>query len=294
MELKQLEYFLAVSNNKSFTRAAEQLYVSQPSVTTAIKKLEDELGLILFDRNKKQAILTSEGEIFYQHAGTVMKDISKAAQKAAELKNLSSGNIRIGISPLTCLAVSSLLLAKFHNMYPTLKFCFTEASSGELRLKLSKGQIDLAFLPILPDELELEQDLEFAPVSNKRLSVYLPTFHLLAGKTQVTLRDLKQELFLLPREDCGYRPIIDQIFTKQQQITHLVFETSYPTMIAHLIVAGSGIAILPAGAISSPKITEIPLADSPTVLLTIARKQKRTIAHAAEKLYSFLQESYED
>ena len=63
MELKQLEYFLAVSNNKSFTRAAEQLYVSQPSVTTAIKKLEDELGLILFDRNKKQAILTSEGEI---------------------------------------------------------------------------------------------------------------------------------------------------------------------------------------------------------------------------------------
>ena len=111
---------------------------------------------------------------------------------------------------------------------------------------------------------------------------------------QVTLRDLKQELFLLPREDCGYRPIIDQIFTKQQQITHLVFETSYPTMIAHLIVAGSGIAILPAGAISSPKITEIPLADSPTVLLTIARKQKRTIAHAAEKLYSFLQESYED
>ena len=69
MELKQLEYFLAVSNNKSFTRAAEQLYVSQPSVTTAIKKLEDELGLILFDRNKKQAILTSEGEIFYQHAG---------------------------------------------------------------------------------------------------------------------------------------------------------------------------------------------------------------------------------
>ena len=294
MDLKQLEYFLAVSNNKSFTRAAEQLYVSQPSVTTAIKKLEDELGLLLFDRNKKQAILTSEGEIFYQHAGTVMKDISKAAQKAAELKNLSSGIIRIGISPLTSLAVSSFLLAKFHNMYPTLKFCFTEASSGELRLKLSKGQIDLAFLPLLPDALDLEQDLEFAPVSNERLAVYLPSFHLLAGRQQVTSKDLKQELFLLPREDCGYRPIIDQLFTKEQQTVHLVFETSYPAMLAHLIIAGSGIAILPTGAITSPRIMEIPLANSPDILLTIARKQKRTIAHAAEKLYSFLQESYEN
>ena len=64
MELKQLEYFLTVSNLKSFTRAAEQLYISQPSVTTAIRRLEDELGIILFERNKKQAVLTPEGEIF--------------------------------------------------------------------------------------------------------------------------------------------------------------------------------------------------------------------------------------
>ena len=63
MELKQLEYFLTVSNLKSFTRAAEQLYISQPSVTTAIRRLEDELGIILFERNKKQAVLTPEGSL---------------------------------------------------------------------------------------------------------------------------------------------------------------------------------------------------------------------------------------
>ena len=167
-------------------------------------------------------------------------------------------------------------------------------------LLLTGGSVSLGlgvvgiFLPILPTTLDLEQDLDFAPIANERLAVYLPPFHLLAARQQVTLRDLKQELFLLPHEDCGYRPIIDQLFNKEQQTMHIVFETSYPSMIAHLIVAGNGIAILPAGAITSPKVIEIPLIDSPDILLTIARKQKRTIAHAAEKLYSFLQNSYEN
>ena len=293
MELKQLEYFLAVSNTGSFTRAAEQLYVSQPSVTTAIKKLEDELGLILFDRNKKQAILTSEGKIFYQHAGTVMKDISLAAQKAAELKNLSSGIIQIGFSPLTSLSVSSFLLAKFHNIYPTLRFRFLEANTKELRHALEEDQIDLAFLPLLPQELDAEPSLECAGIHQEHLSAYLPHFHLLAHKQELRFKDLRQELLLLPPETCGYRQVIDYCFQQQNLMERPIFETTYPQMIASLIISGSGIAILPSGAIQNEMVKEVPLADSPVILLTIARKQKRTIAHAAEKLYAFLQESYD-
>ena len=86
MELKQLEYFLTVSKLKSFTAAAEQLYVSQPGVTTAIKRLEEELGIQLFIRNKKNAVLTAEGRIFFNHIEIIMSDVSKAITKVTELK----------------------------------------------------------------------------------------------------------------------------------------------------------------------------------------------------------------
>ena len=288
MELKQLEYFLAVSNVQSFTRAAEQLYISQPSVTAAIKKLEDELGIMLFDRGKKQATLTSEGKIFYSHVCVIMRDISKAAQKAAELKNLSSGLIKIGISSLTSLPTVAFLLAKFHHIYPSLKFDFIEGNSQTLKKQLADDKIDLA---LLLDDATLS-DVDYVPISQERLFAYLPMFHPLAGRDTISFKELRQELFLLPREDCAYRRVIEHFFSTQSFHAHISFETNYPQLIGNLIIAGSGISLLPQGAIENANLRAIPLKESPVLSLCIAKKQNRQIAHAANKLYDFFRESY--
>lgn len=290
MELKQLEYFLAVSSTKSFTRAAEQLYISQPSVTAAIKKLEEELGLILFDRNKKQVTLTNEGKIFHSHICVVMEDISKATQKAAELKNLSDGVIKLGVSPLTCLSNASFLLAKFHNMFPALNFDFVEGNSDALKKLLADDKIDLA---LLLDDANIG-DFEFAPVSREELKVYLPVFHHLSTREKIAFKELRQELFILPRKDCAYRSILTRLFTANKINERVVFESNYPQIVQNLIISGCGISILPKDAIYNNAIRAVALAENPSAYLCIAKKNNRQIAHAAQKLYNFLRDSFLD
>ena len=94
MEIRQLEYFLMVSRVNSFTRAAERLYVSQPAVTNAVRSLEEELGIQLFDRSQKQALLTTEGKIFFAHVEQIMNGISNTLEEINSLKNLSDGSWR--------------------------------------------------------------------------------------------------------------------------------------------------------------------------------------------------------
>lgn len=121
MEIRQLEYFLMVSRVNSFTRAAERLYVSQPAVTNAVRSLEDELGIQLFDRNQKQALLTTEGKIFYAHVEQLMNGISNTLEEINALKNLSTGTLSLGLTPLRGIPPCLLLLKEFMESYPNIK-----------------------------------------------------------------------------------------------------------------------------------------------------------------------------
>ncbi|NYE57541.1 LysR family transcriptional regulator [Carboxydothermus ferrireducens] len=97
MEFRQLEYFYAVSKLNSFTRAAEQLHVAQPSITIAINNLEQELKVQLFDRSKRKVVLTDEGKLFLQHVEKILKDVKKAQSELEDLKNYKKGVIKLGI-----------------------------------------------------------------------------------------------------------------------------------------------------------------------------------------------------
>jgi len=283
MELKQLEYFIAVSDAQSFTRAAEQLHISQPSVTTAIKSLEKELGIVLFDRTNKKPTLTGDGQIFYDHICVVMYDISKAAQKAAELKNLSSGNIKIGISPLTCLSATTFLLAKFHNSFPALKLIFTETSTEDIEQLLENENIDLGFI----FKHHAMEALEYAIVSKETLFAYMPTSHRLGKNKSISLQKLFGEKLILPRRNSQYRVILDNLFAQHGLQPDINFETNYIQMIKNLIISGSGIALLPKGAIDNNAICSLPLQEQADVEICIAKKKNRNISHAAETLYAF-------
>ncbi len=121
MELRQLEYFLMVSKVNSFTRAAERLYVSQPAVTNAIRSLEDELGVQLFDRNQKQAFLTSEGQVFCKHVENIMRGVSKTIFEINELKNLNNGTLTLALTPIAGMGPIPQLLEKFRTKYPNIR-----------------------------------------------------------------------------------------------------------------------------------------------------------------------------
>lgn len=138
MEFRQLEYFLAVKNAGSFTRAAEHLYVSQPAVTSAIRSLESELGITLFDRSQGKASLTAEGRIFSAHVEEIMKGVVTTIRDMDAMKSLSSGTLAIGISSFLSLPSVLSLIARFLSDHPGIE-CRVQEGPAEAVAALLEG-----------------------------------------------------------------------------------------------------------------------------------------------------------
>ena len=142
MELREIRTFIQVAQRKSFSRAAEALGYSQAAVTIQIKQLENELGIHLFDRIGKQTILTHQGERFYRHAVSIMKEVSRAASSVAEPKELS-GVLSIGTIESICASIFPDLIRQFHERWPKVKISIDLDSPDVLMDRLDKNSIDL-------------------------------------------------------------------------------------------------------------------------------------------------------
>lgn len=139
MEIRQLEYFLTVKNAGSFTRAAEHLYVSQPAVTSAIRSLESELGITLFDRSQGKASLTAEGRIFSAHVEEIMKGVVTTIRDMDAMKSLSSGTLAIGISSFLSLPSVLSLIARFLSDHPGIECRVQEGPAEAVAALLEKA-----------------------------------------------------------------------------------------------------------------------------------------------------------
>ncbi len=287
MELKQLEYFLTVSKLKSFTLAAEQMYVSQPGVTTAIKRLEEELGIQLFIRNKKNAALTAEGRVFFNHIEIIMNDVSKAITSVTELKNLNNGNIRIGLSPVTGVSVLTFILAKFHALYPSLSLTFIEDGSLQLQKQLEEGLIDFAIISIAgKDSLDI---LDIQPLGQQEFRIALPTYHMFKDKKQLKLINLANENLILFKENCLSRKIVLDMFRRSEIEPIISFSSNSVQTIKRFIVCGSGISLLPAEALENDKSLCSLTIDPPLYIpFGLAIKKSNHLSHAAETLIEFI------
>ena len=292
MELKQLEYFLTVSKLKSFTLAAEQMYVSQPCVTTAIKRLEEELGIQLFIRNKKTASLTAEGQVFSNHIEIIMNDVSKAITTVTELKNLSSGSIRIGISPVTGVSVLTFLLAKFRALYPALDLALHEEGSLSLQKQLEEGQLDLAIISLSSDIKQIPDTLDIISLGKQEIRIALPTYHMFKDKNKLKLSALAKEQFILFKENClSQKIILDRFHTEDIEPIISLSSNSLQTT-KRLIVCGAGISLLPAEALENDQnFSSIPLDPPLYIPFALASKKNSHLSHAAETLVDFIKNS---
>lgn len=172
MEICQLEYFLAVKNAGSFTRAAEHLYVSQPAVTSsAIRSLESELGITLFDRSQGKASLTAEGRIFSAHVEEIMKGVVTTIRDMDAMKSLSSGTLAIGISSFLSLPSVLSLIARFLSDHPGIE-CRVQEGPAEAVAALLEGASRLPAKEketYKPPAKELEENAELIKIIRGRL-----------------------------------------------------------------------------------------------------------------------------
>ena len=277
LELRQLEYFLAVNATGSFTRAAERLYVSQPAVTNAIRSLEDELGILLFDRRQKLASLTAEGKIFAAHVEQVMQGISQTLEEIDAMKNLTSGILNVGLNPFCTLEEFCHVIQSFSKSYPAIKLKLIEADDAELVKLLIDDKLDLAIL-CAPNECNV---LSTQKLPLQEIVVCCSRKHSLHRQNSITTTDFLAEPLLLPEATSSYVKELRRKLNLADQKLQPTITVAQIHTITTLVAANLGISLLPE-AICDNNIATITM--QPPIYLEpfLAWKSNHHLSHAAE------------
>jgi LysR family transcriptional regulator, hydrogen peroxide-inducible genes activator len=241
MEVHQLRYFCAVAETGSFTRAAEREQVAQPSLSQQIMKLEEELGVRLFDRLGRAVRLTDPGQVFLPRARTILSELRAAKEEVAERQSTVSGAVCVGVIPTIAPYFLPARIAVFSRRYPQAAITVVEDVTVHLLDRLRGGLVDLAIMA-LPAR---GHDLECFPLLTERLFAILPKGHDLARRRSVLMKELRQEPFLLLRDDHCFRETAIEVCKRARILPQIVFESGQFSSILGMVAAGLGISIAP-------------------------------------------------
>lgn len=242
MELRQLEYFIAVAEEGGFTRAAQRERVAQPAVSAQIRRLERQVGQPLFTRSSRDVRLTQAGAAMLPHARAALGAVRDAQRAVDEITGLVRGSVAIGTVTLHPVDVARLM-AGFHTDYPEVEITLGADNSDVLLDSLSDGRLDLAIVSIGVDEQP--PDLDVQVITDEAIDAAVHLGHPLAGRRLITLRALcEYPVISLPR-GTGLRTRLDSACAAAGVVPRIAFEATSPLELAELAEHGLGVAILP-------------------------------------------------
>ncbi len=242
MEFHQLRYFCAVAKAANFTRAAEQLGISQPSLSQQIGRLEKQLSAPLFVRLGRTVRLTPYGEALLPRALKILKDISETKSSLSNLQEGTRGVLRVGVIPTIMPYLIAPRIQDFQSKFPDLEIKLSEKITGRIVEDVQAGQLDLAVLS-LPIS---NPDLVCSELFREALFLAVGESHPLATKKVVGLEELGHERLLLLREGHCFRENVMTACTRANAQVESVFESDQLGSIFPLVASGFGITLIPA------------------------------------------------
>ena len=273
MELRQLEYFQMASRLKNITRAAQKLRVSQPNITVAIKKLEAELGVQLFDRSQKQLTLTPEGTVFLKRIELALRNIEDAVLEVNDYKQLQKGTIKIGIPPMMGA--------------PNLDVLLFEEGSLSIREKLESDELDFGII-IIP---ESAPNLNVSKMSCNQLMVCVAQDSPLAEKTEITPKDIAKSDLIMMKEGAYLREVVQSKLSALKISPRTVLESSQIVTIKGLVAHKVGIAfLLDFICENAADIKAVPFYEPIFVDIGLAWKKEKYVSKAAQAFIDFCKE----
>jgi DNA-binding transcriptional LysR family regulator len=245
MELRQLEYFVTVADERNFTRAAARLHVTQPGVSAQIRQLERELGQELLDRSGRVTRLTEAGETVLPFARAALGAVAGARLAVDELSGLLRGHVAVGIVTQCASLDIPDLLASFHRHHPAIEITLAEDSSDHLTEGVRAGTYDLAFIGLGP---EAPGGLAVQVVTDEPIVAAVGTDSDLAGTGSVTLAEIADRALISLPAGTGLRACVDAAYASAGLHPRVGFEASDPRLLARLAERGLGLAFLPTSA----------------------------------------------
>ncbi|MBB5160143.1 DNA-binding transcriptional LysR family regulator [Mycobacterium sp. AZCC_0083] len=242
MELRQLEYFVAVAEERNFTRAAERVHVAQPAVSAQIARLEREVGQRLLDRSRRETRLTAAGDAMLPHARAALSAVANARLAIDELAQLVRGTVTLGTVTSHNVDIPTLL-ADFHRAHPAVEITLSTDSSDALIDDVQSGALDAAIVSVGSDEVP--SGLAVEVVTDEAIDAAVCLDDPWASRTSIGLaRLVERQLIALPI-GAGIRAQFERACATAGLKPHVAFEASTPVALAELAEHGLGVAILP-------------------------------------------------
>ncbi len=291
MDLSQLEIFLSIAEEKSFSRAAEKMLRTQPAISIAIKRLEEELGETLFDRSSKNGALTEAGKILLSYAQRMLNLRDEAREAVGELRGMFRGRLTIGANESTSLYLLPPLLLEYRKRHPNIKIEVFRNVSEKIPLEVQERNLDFGFLSYDP----MNPQLQSIEIHRDELTLVVPPSHRLAKLKQIAVKDLAEEQFVAHNVKTPSRTKIFELFAQNRTPLNICIELATLETIKEFVLLNAGIAILPRLAVEA----EINAGQLVEVLvkgmkiektLRLVYRREASLSHAAKSFLEIVKE----
>ena len=240
LNFNQFRIFYHVAKHRNFTRAAAELFISQPAVTAQMKAFETYCGLKLFKKKGRKNWLTDEGNTLFEYAKqvfTIEKEIKSAIDDLRELKR---GVLRIGTTKAYARYFMPLMLSTFHNKYPDIGIELNEGSSLEMTYSLLDFKNEIAIIAKAGDV----SGIRFIPFSQEEMVVIAAPDHHLTRRGAIPFGELADEPFIMKDRGSGTRKLVDRLFAQSNSNPNILMEVSNSEFIKQLVQRGDGVSFL--------------------------------------------------
>ncbi len=250
MDIRQLRYFVALAEERNFTRAATREHIAQPALSQQIRKLEDEAGLALVERSTRRVAITPAGEGLLARARRILSELEAAQDELQALRGVQAGHVSVGAMHTMGPIDVALALAIFHERHPAVELTVQENSSEELAEMLRVDQLDLAFLSVT-ERIE-SHELGLTQLVSEELVAVLAPNHRLSGHASVRMAELSSEQFISYRTGSRLRELLTAAGASAGFEPQIKLESNESQRIRRLVTRGMGVAILPRSDAVSP------------------------------------------
>ena len=291
MDIRQIEYFNAVVACGSFTSAAANMHISQPAITTAIKTLEEELGVRLFIRDRRNIILTPEGQRFRDRTLSLLSQFDDIKTDMQRLADSRGTRLNIAVIPVGGAGVTTALHSGFHKEYPDYELSVYELGTLACISALEQNEVDLAFM-VLTDECRIKFNTQ--PVHSGTINAVVSRDNPLSLKKCITAQDLKNEPVILLPEHTIVSQQVNRVFTAANVRPNVIATPSQMFTVFSLVMHNAGISFVLgdgfAFALDTNKIVAVPLAPAIPYELGFVWKKDAHLNCAARACMKYINE----
>ncbi|MFM0116916.1 LysR substrate-binding domain-containing protein [Paraburkholderia nemoris] len=285
LKLRQLQYFLTASQTLHFSRAADQLFVTQPTLSHQIAELESHVGMPLFDRMGKAVRLTEAGTVFALYARRALSELEAGCNALAELEGMVRGTLRIGVSQSFVRKLLPPILGEFARRCPSITLSIEEMTARGIEDQLSEGLIDLgiAFAPSVLDETELE------PILEERLLLVTGVDNPLGHRDKVDMAELNNVSLALFSQHYSTRKLINRYLAEAGAVPRVMCETNTIDVLLGIVAESPIATIVPEGAlVSTSNLCIVPLSNPVPIRISALLWAKHAFKTAPARTFAHL------